>query len=117
MTPWTDKLTGFTQTTGLRRYNTFHFTWPLHVAGSRFCPSSPCDHVFASPRLRQDRDVSRPATRIGSSPGHRFGRLRGSAFPRRNRPDEERLHSILAEILERAAVAAKRFTGDLKLSL
>jgi endonuclease/exonuclease/phosphatase (EEP) superfamily protein YafD len=49
MTPWTDKLTGFTQATGLERYNTFHFTWPLHAHGIMLLPFVAIDNVFASP--------------------------------------------------------------------
>ncbi len=49
MTPWTDKLTGFTQTTGLKRCNTFHFTWPLHVHGIPLLPFVAIDNIFASP--------------------------------------------------------------------
>ena len=49
VTPWTDKLTGFTQATGLKRYNTFHFTWPLHARGLTLLPFVAIDHVFASP--------------------------------------------------------------------
>ncbi len=59
MTPWTDKLTGFTQATGLRRYNTFHFTWPLKVHGVPFLPLVATDNVFASP------DFAKIATRAG----------------------------------------------------
>ncbi|HEX2447904.1 MAG TPA: endonuclease/exonuclease/phosphatase family protein [Methyloceanibacter sp.] len=29
MTPWTDQLKHFTYLTGLGRFNTFHFTWPM----------------------------------------------------------------------------------------
>jgi endonuclease/exonuclease/phosphatase (EEP) superfamily protein YafD len=49
MTPWTDKLAGFTQATGLKRYNTFHFTWPLHVPGITLLPFVAIDNIFASP--------------------------------------------------------------------
>jgi endonuclease/exonuclease/phosphatase (EEP) superfamily protein YafD len=49
MTPWTDKLTGFTQATGLERYNTFGFTWPLHVHGIPLLPFVAIDNIFASP--------------------------------------------------------------------
>jgi endonuclease/exonuclease/phosphatase (EEP) superfamily protein YafD len=59
MTPWTDKLTGFTQATGLKRYNTFHFTWPLKARGITLMPFVAIDHVFASP------DFANIATRGG----------------------------------------------------
>ncbi len=64
MTPWTDKLTGFTQTTGLKRYNTFHFTWPLHVRGIPFLPFVAIDHVFASPGFAEIATTTGP--RLGS---------------------------------------------------
>ncbi len=71
MTPWTDKLTGFTQATGLERYNTFHFTWPLHVGGIPLLPFVATDHVFASPHFAKiatcDRaDRTRVIAIIGS---------------------------------------------------
>jgi endonuclease/exonuclease/phosphatase (EEP) superfamily protein YafD len=59
MSPWTDKLTGFTQATGLERYNTFHFTWPLHARGLTLLPFVAIDHVFASP------DFAKIATDVG----------------------------------------------------
>jgi len=48
LTPWTDKLTAFTQATALRRYNTFHFTWPLQLHGIAVLPFVATDNVFAS---------------------------------------------------------------------
>jgi endonuclease/exonuclease/phosphatase (EEP) superfamily protein YafD len=59
MSPWTDKLTSFTQATGLERYNTFHFTWPLHARGLALLPFVAIDHVFASP------DFAKIATDVG----------------------------------------------------
>jgi endonuclease/exonuclease/phosphatase (EEP) superfamily protein YafD len=59
MTPWSDKLRGFTEATGLKRYNTFHFTWPLHARGLTLLPFVAIDNVFASP------DFANIATRVG----------------------------------------------------
>jgi endonuclease/exonuclease/phosphatase (EEP) superfamily protein YafD len=59
MTPWTDKLTGFTQATRLKRYSTFHFTWPLHARDITLLPFVAIDNCVA--RLRQHRDMGRPA--------------------------------------------------------
>jgi endonuclease/exonuclease/phosphatase (EEP) superfamily protein YafD len=64
MTPWTDKLTGFTQATGLKRYNTFHFTWPLHEHGITVLPFVAIDHVFASPGFANIATQAGP--RLGS---------------------------------------------------
>jgi endonuclease/exonuclease/phosphatase (EEP) superfamily protein YafD len=64
LTPWTDKLTGFTQATGLKRYNTFHFTWPLHARGLTLLPFVAIDHVFASPHFT--KIATRAGPRLGS---------------------------------------------------
>jgi endonuclease/exonuclease/phosphatase (EEP) superfamily protein YafD len=64
MTPWTDKLTGFTETTGLGRYNTFHFTWPLHVGSIPLLPFVASDQVFASPHFAKITTWTGP--RLGS---------------------------------------------------
>ena len=64
LTPWTDKLTGFTQATELKRYNTFHFTWPLHVHGTPLLPFVAVDHVFASPGFV--KIATRTGPRLGS---------------------------------------------------
>jgi endonuclease/exonuclease/phosphatase (EEP) superfamily protein YafD len=64
LTPWTDKLTGFTQATGLKRYNTFHFTWPLKVHGVPFLPFVATDNVFAS--LGFAKIGTRTGPRLGS---------------------------------------------------
>ena len=63
MAPWTQKLKGFTQETGLGRYNTFHFTWPLQVRGIPFVPLVPIDNIFAS----------REFAAIATEPGPRLG--------------------------------------------
>jgi endonuclease/exonuclease/phosphatase (EEP) superfamily protein YafD len=49
MTPRNDKLAGFTQATGLKRSNTFHFNWPLHARGITLLPFVAIDNVFSSP--------------------------------------------------------------------
>jgi endonuclease/exonuclease/phosphatase (EEP) superfamily protein YafD len=64
LTPWTDKLTGFTQATGLKRYNTFHFTWPLHARGLTLLPFVAIDQVFASPHFAKIATQAGP--RLGS---------------------------------------------------
>jgi endonuclease/exonuclease/phosphatase (EEP) superfamily protein YafD len=48
MTPWTVKLQRITAATGLKRYNTFHPTWPLRVRGVRLLPFAATDNVLAS---------------------------------------------------------------------
>ena len=45
MTPWTHRLKGFTEATGLQHFNTVLPTWP---ARSRGVPPFPIDNVFAS---------------------------------------------------------------------
>ncbi len=64
LTPWTDKLTGFTQATGLDRYNSFHFTWPLHFHGSALVPFVATDNVFASVQFA--KIATRAGPRLGS---------------------------------------------------
>ena len=64
MTPWTDKLTSFTQATGLERYNTFHFTWPLHIGGIPLLPFVASDQVFTSPHFAKIATWTGP--RLGS---------------------------------------------------
>ncbi len=51
MTPWTVKLQRITSATGLKRYNTFHPTWPLRVRGVRLLPFAATDNVLASPEF------------------------------------------------------------------
>ena len=48
MTPWTDQLKQFTRTTGLGRFNTFHFTWPMRWRRYPLVPVVVIDNVFAS---------------------------------------------------------------------
>ena len=105
LTPWTDKLTGFTQATGLERYNTFHFTWPLHVSRHQaraFRRHRPCLRLAA---LRQDRDTRGAAARLGSPSGHRRHRSCSAPCARRIRI-ASLTRSVLAEPVERVAIAA-----------
>jgi endonuclease/exonuclease/phosphatase (EEP) superfamily protein YafD len=64
LTPWTDKLAALTQATGLGRYNTFHFTWPLRVHGVDVLPLVATDNVFASPHFAKIAVKAGP--RLGS---------------------------------------------------
>jgi endonuclease/exonuclease/phosphatase (EEP) superfamily protein YafD len=64
LTPWTDKLRGFSEATGLKRYNSFHFTWPLHVRALTLPPFVAIDHVFASPGFAKIE--TRVGPRLGS---------------------------------------------------
>ena len=63
MTPWTEKLSRFTDATGLRRYNTFHLTWPIERGRVPLLPLVAIDNVFASPAF----------ARIGAMGGPRLG--------------------------------------------
>ena len=47
MTPWTDQLKQFTRTTGLGRFNTFHYTWPMRWRRYPLVPVAVIDNVFA----------------------------------------------------------------------
>jgi len=49
MTPWTEKLNRLLRAAGLRRLNTFRFTWPLEWKGVPFIPFVVTDNVLASP--------------------------------------------------------------------
>jgi endonuclease/exonuclease/phosphatase (EEP) superfamily protein YafD len=51
MSPWTEKLGRFERGTGLKRYNTFHFTWPMQEGGVPVLPLVAIDNVFASPQF------------------------------------------------------------------
>ena len=57
MSPWTEKLALFTERTGLKRYNTFHLTWPMRRWNVQLLPLVATDNVFAS------RDFAKIATR------------------------------------------------------
>ncbi len=48
MTPWTDQLKRFTRTTGLGRFNTLIFTWPLRWRNYPVVPVVAIDNVFVS---------------------------------------------------------------------
>jgi endonuclease/exonuclease/phosphatase (EEP) superfamily protein YafD len=64
MTPWTYSLRRFTQATGLKRYNTFHLTWPMRWRNLRLLPLVAIDHVFASSQFAAI--ATRPGPRLGS---------------------------------------------------
>jgi hypothetical protein len=51
MSPWTEKLQHFERSSGLRRYNTCHPTWPMERGKLPLLPLVPIDHVFDLPRL------------------------------------------------------------------
>jgi len=63
MTPWTDQLKRLTYLTGLGRFNTFNFTWPMRWRGYPILPVVAIDNVF----------VSRDFARIATIPGPRLG--------------------------------------------
>jgi endonuclease/exonuclease/phosphatase (EEP) superfamily protein YafD len=63
MTPWTDQLKRLTYLTGLGRFNTFNFTWPMRWRGYPLLPVVAIDNVF----------VSRDFARIAIIPGPRLG--------------------------------------------
>ena len=48
MSPWTEKLGRFERSSGLKRYNTFHLTWPMRSGACLSCHSSPS--TTCSPR-------------------------------------------------------------------
>ena len=64
MTPWTDQLKRFTYVSGLGRFNTFHFTWPMRWRRFRFVPLVAIDNVFASPHFAKIATMGAP--RLGS---------------------------------------------------
>jgi len=59
MSPWTEKLARFTDATGLERYNTLHFTWPMRRTSVPLLLIVATDNVFAS------RGFAKIATRGG----------------------------------------------------
>jgi endonuclease/exonuclease/phosphatase (EEP) superfamily protein YafD len=63
MSPWTEKLRRFTAATGLARYNTLHFTWPMRRGELPLLPFVAIDNVFAS----------RSFATIGTKGGPRLG--------------------------------------------
>ncbi|MFO7477503.1 MAG: endonuclease/exonuclease/phosphatase family protein [Methyloceanibacter sp.] len=48
MTPWSEKLARYTYVTGLKRYNSFHQTWPMRRGRIPLLPLAATDNVFAS---------------------------------------------------------------------
>lgn len=48
MTPWSLKLQHLIAVTGLRRFSTFHPTWPMRIHGIRSFPFAPIDNVLAA---------------------------------------------------------------------
>jgi len=50
MSPWTEKLGRFTQSTGLERYNSFCLTWPMRQGSVPLLPLVAIDNVFAASR-------------------------------------------------------------------
>lgn len=63
LTPWTDQLKSFTRTTGLGRFNTFIFTWPMRWRQYPLVPIVAIDNVFAS------REFAKIATIGGARQG------------------------------------------------
>jgi endonuclease/exonuclease/phosphatase (EEP) superfamily protein YafD len=51
MTPWTEQLKRIISATGLKRYNTFHPTWPMRWRKYPVPPVFVIDHVLASDRF------------------------------------------------------------------
>lgn len=64
LSPWTEKLQRFERSSDLRRYNTFHFTWPMARGNVPLLPLVAIDHVFASPRFAKIAVTAGP--RLGS---------------------------------------------------
>jgi endonuclease/exonuclease/phosphatase (EEP) superfamily protein YafD len=64
MAPWTWSLKGFTRTTGLGRFNTFHPTWPMRWRRVPLLPLVPIDNVFASAHFTAIATIMGP--RLGS---------------------------------------------------
>jgi endonuclease/exonuclease/phosphatase (EEP) superfamily protein YafD len=64
MSPWTEKLARFEGSSGLKRYNTFHLTWPMARRDVPLLPLVAIDNVFASPQFASIAVV--PGPRLGS---------------------------------------------------
>jgi endonuclease/exonuclease/phosphatase (EEP) superfamily protein YafD len=60
MSPWTEKLGRFERRSGLKRYNTFHLTWPMQKRGVPLLPLVAIDNVFASPQFARIAVASGP---------------------------------------------------------
>lgn len=63
MSPWTEKLGRFERSSGLKRYNIFHLTWPMQKWSVPLLPLVAIDNVFASSQF----------ARIAVAPGPRLG--------------------------------------------
>jgi endonuclease/exonuclease/phosphatase (EEP) superfamily protein YafD len=77
MTPWTDQLKRFTYVSGLGRFNTFHFTWPMRwrdFDSCRWSQSTMCSPRLISPRSRQWAPRGSAPTTGRSSPISRLPR-------------------------------------------
>lgn len=64
MSPWTEKLGRFERSSELKRYNTFHLTWPMQRRSVPLLPLVAIDNVFASPQFARIALV--PGPRLGS---------------------------------------------------
>jgi endonuclease/exonuclease/phosphatase (EEP) superfamily protein YafD len=64
LSPWTEKLARFTNSTGLARYNTFYLTWPMRRRDVQLLPLVAVDNVFASRHFA--KIATRGAPRLGS---------------------------------------------------
>ena len=64
MSPWTEKLGRFERSSDLKRYNTFHLTWPMARGNVPLLPLVAIDNVFASPRFAAI--ATKPGPRLGS---------------------------------------------------
>jgi endonuclease/exonuclease/phosphatase (EEP) superfamily protein YafD len=64
LTPWTEGLKGVIRATGLKRYNTFHPTWPMRWRKYPIPPVFVIDHVLASDRFANIATTGGP--RLGS---------------------------------------------------
>ena len=51
MSPWTEKLGRLTYLSGLRRTNTFTFTWPMRQGRLQLLPFVAIDNVMVSPHF------------------------------------------------------------------
>jgi endonuclease/exonuclease/phosphatase (EEP) superfamily protein YafD len=60
----TEKLGRFERASGLKRYNTFHLTWPMERGGAPMLPIVAIDNVFASRHFAKIAATGGP--RLGS---------------------------------------------------
>jgi endonuclease/exonuclease/phosphatase (EEP) superfamily protein YafD len=61
MSPWTEKLRRIIRTAGIRRYNTFHLTWPLRRGRLPLLPLVAIDNVLASPSFDKITTIGGPS--------------------------------------------------------